>query len=535
MREMNDSDILVMYMRISVEDKECSVEEKKESNSITNQRSLLRDYIGKSEELTKYLIIEICDDGYSGTNLERPGMKHLLEMVKGQRVACIIVKDFSRFGRDYLLVSDYIDQIFPFMGIRFISVNDHYDSATCKGVTSGIDMAFRNMLYGYYSHDLSLKVKSAKRTKAENGDFLGSFAPLGYQKMPQNKNQLVIEPEGAAVVRKIFELAGTGMSALQITRWLNQEHIPTPCQIKNKQGKFHKGWNGKGKKKIWDGSVVRNILRDERYLGKNVYGKRERIKVGDYHIHITSPEDWIRAKCCHDPIVSKEEFDAARKSIHKCIRKEQKISVTHLFHGKILCGICGHSLRYVRASAPYYCCTIWKSTGGYPCIKENLKENELAETVLFAIRMYMKVLIEKILVEKKMVQEQKSGKREISDLQRSLTVMQANRKDLQECKALLYDRFADGKICREEFQKRQKILTYQQEELQQRYDSLHKELVHLECIINKGEMQEKQLENYSGAGELTRKMVEALIDCIYIYEDKSIHIQWKFGDGGIMG
>ena len=178
---MNKSDTLVMYLRISVEDENKIKEKKEESNSITNQRNLLRDYIDKNKELTKYFVTEVCDDGYSGTNLDRPGMKRLLEMAKKQKVGCIMVKDFSRFGRDYLMVGDYIDQIFPFLEIRFISVTDHYDSAACKGITSGMDMAFRNLLYSYYSYDLSLKVKTAMRTKAENGDFLSPFAPLGYQ------------------------------------------------------------------------------------------------------------------------------------------------------------------------------------------------------------------------------------------------------------------------------------------------------------------------------------------------------------------
>ena len=184
---MDNPDTLIMYIRISVEDQTHHTGEKEESNSITNQRRLLKDYIEGTPELLKCQMTEVCDDGYSGTNLERPGMKRLLDMVRKRQVGCIIVKDFSRFGRDYLTVSDYIDQIFPFMGIRFISVNDHYDSATCKGMTSGLDMAFRNVLYGYYSQDLSLKIKSAKRTKAENGEFLSSFAPLGYQKLPKTK------------------------------------------------------------------------------------------------------------------------------------------------------------------------------------------------------------------------------------------------------------------------------------------------------------------------------------------------------------
>jgi len=504
---MNKSNILVMYLRISVEDGEAA-KKKEESNSITNQRNLLRDYIEKNEELTKYFVTEVCDDGYSGTNLERPGIKCLLEMVKKQQVGCIMVKDFSRFGRDYLTVGDYIDQIFPFLGIRFISVTDHYDSAAYRGITSGVDMAFRNVLYSYYSHDLSLKIKSARRVKAENGDFLSPFAPLGYQKMPQNKNRLVIEPEGAAIVRKIFELAGCGMGVCSITRWLNQEHIPTPCQIKNKQGKSHPWWEGRGKERIWDESVVRDILRDERYLGNNIYGKRERVKVGDCHVRMTSPKDWIRVEGCHDPIISNEEFAAAKRSAQEYVRKGQRGSAVHLFSGKILCGICGHSLKYRRTSNPYYCCTTWKNTGKSPCIKGWLRECDLVEAVLSAIRLYMKILLEE--------KQKLKNKGRILKLSGQFEGMQEIGKNFQERRAVLYEQFADGKIGREEFKKKQEIIARQQDKFQK------------EIIADAKKVQENREDNL-GEKSLTRGMVEVLIDYIYVYPNGAVHIQWKFG------
>ena len=173
---MKKPNILVFYIRISVNELAKHAYGKEESDSIVNQRALLWGYIGKKTELAGYEVMEICDDGYSGTNLNRPGMIKLLDMVKKGQVGCIVVKDFSRFGRNYLTVSDNIDQIFPFMGIRFISVNDHYDSATCRGATSGVGMAFRNIIYGYYSHDLSIKVKSGKR---------GFFKPIRPDWLPK--------------------------------------------------------------------------------------------------------------------------------------------------------------------------------------------------------------------------------------------------------------------------------------------------------------------------------------------------------------
>lgn len=517
---MNNSNILVMYLRISVEDRNTIVEKKEESNSITNQRNLLKDYIEKNGELSKYFVTEVCDDGYSGTNLERPGIKRVLEMAKKEKIGCIMVKDFSRFGRDYLTVGDYIDQIFPFLGIRFISVTDHYDSAACKGITSGMDMAFRNLLYHYYSYDLSLKIKTAMRTKAENGDFLSPFAPIGYQKMPENKNQLMIEPEGAAIVRKIFILAGRGMGVGYITRRLNQEHIPTPCQIKNRQGKSHPWWEGGGKEKIWEESVVRDILRDERYLGKNIYGKRERVKVGDYHVRMTSPEDWITVKDCHDPIISNEEFAAARKSVQEYVKRGRGVAAAHLFYGKIRCETCGHSLKYKKTSNPYYCCITWKNTGKSPCIKGQLRERDLVEAVLSVIRLYMKIFLEEKIIRKK--------SEKISALQRQLVKMRGEEGKFREQKAVWYEQFADGKISEEEFRKRQELIARKQDKRQREYDILQKELSSLEDIAA-GKVQEKG-EDFFCVDKLTRGMVEILIDSISVYPNGAVYLKWKFGE-----
>jgi len=151
-------------------------------NSVGTQKDLLYRYLSGKPEFKDSRVIELCDDGYSGTNFRRPAMTELLEKAKAKEINCVIVKDFSRFGREYIVVSDYIDQILPFLGIRFISVNDGYDSALANGATSGVDVAFRNIIYGYYSRDLSEKVKSAKRTKALKGDYLSPYAPTGKRK-----------------------------------------------------------------------------------------------------------------------------------------------------------------------------------------------------------------------------------------------------------------------------------------------------------------------------------------------------------------
>ncbi len=523
---MSGYSLLILYLRISVEDMDHNGEDKDESNSIVNQRELLRRYVEDTPELGRYQVMELCDDGYSGTSMERPGMEKLLDMAKKGQVGCILVKDFSRFGRDYLTVSDYVDQIFPFMGIRFISINDNYDSAKCNGATSGVEIAFRNVIYGYYSQDLSVKVRSGKRTKAQSGKFMSPFAPIGYQKAPENRNQLVVEPEGAAIVRRIFRMAGEGMSVMQILRVLNRERIPTPSQLKNRHGEFHKWWVGVGDNKVWDGSIVVNILRDERYLGKNVYGKHYRPVVGDYRTKKSSREEWVIVEDCHEAILSREEFMAAQKILREQEGRNHVPLTTYLFSGKIQCANCQYALHRVKTPTPRYYCITKRRAEDCQCMKGHLKEAELAKVVFAVVRAYMEVFLDRRKLKKR---AEDSGY--IPSLRKQLAALHSCVKECQEQKARLYEQLADEDISREVFKSRQEALSHRQEEAQANQERLEGELMKLENIISSGRMEEQILENYLGMEELTREMVEAFIDCVSVYDDKSIHIQWRFENG----
>lgn len=522
---MNKSYVIILYIRISVEDIDNHENGKDESNSISNQRELLKSFVQSQSEFEGCHTIELCDDGYSGTNMNRPAFTKLLEMVKQGQANCIIVKDFSRFGRDYLTVSDYVDQIFPFMGIRFISVNDRYDSAKCNGATSGVDMAFRNVIYGYYSQDLSVKVKSGKRTKAENGDFLSPFAPIGYQKAPNDKNQLILEPEGAKIVRRIFQMAGAGMTVMQIVRQFNAEQVPTASELKNRAGLYHKWWNGVGKTKIWDSATVTNILRDERYLGKNIFGKRQRIAVGSYQSQKEAKSNWVIVENCHESIVTEEEFSAANENLREFAVKESAASAIHLFTGKLHCGNCGYSLARSKNPTPRFFCTTRRRVADCNCMAGCITEAELSETVLSAVRIYVHTLLDEKALLKKVTT---SGR--ITLLHKQLTVLQSNIAGLKERKAQLYDLLAAQKISKEMFQERQDLLSRQQKEAEQQYETSQLESARLERIVYTDQLQEKTLRNYLSINALTREIVESLIDCIYVYNDKSIHIQWRFGN-----
>lgn len=201
---------VAMYIRLSLEDTDVKSSEKNESNSITNQRDMIMRYIRDNKEFSDYLIKEYLDDGFTGRNFEREGFQNLITACKQGSVQCIIVKDFSRLGRNYVEVGNLLEQLFPFLGIRVISINDGYDSNSFVGQTGGIDVAFKNLVYNLYSRDLSQKVKAAVTSRMKRGEFLSPYGIYGYKKDSENIHKLVIDDEAAQVVRRIFDMVIAG-------------------------------------------------------------------------------------------------------------------------------------------------------------------------------------------------------------------------------------------------------------------------------------------------------------------------------------
>ncbi len=222
------------YLRISDEDADMGQAAKTESDSIANQRNLLTEFISRMPEFDGADVIEFCDDGWSGKNFDRPAVREMLGQARQGKIQCIVVKDLSRFGRDYLEVGNYISRVFPFLGIRFIAVNDGFDSIRPAAMDS-LETSFKTLLYDIYSRDLSRKVRSAKKMKAEKGEFLSPFAPYGYVKDQERKNHLVPDPDTADTVRRIFQMAADGQTTEKIARTLNLGRVPTPMQQKRMQ------------------------------------------------------------------------------------------------------------------------------------------------------------------------------------------------------------------------------------------------------------------------------------------------------------
>ena len=262
--------VIALYIRLSIEDY------KYDSLSIENQSLVLHEYAASLPEALNAEIMEFIDNGYSGTNFERPQVQKLIELVRANQIDCIIVKDFSRFGRNSIETGYFIERVFPLFHTRFISISDDFDSSKFKGDTGGMDMAFKYLISEYYSRDMSIKTKSAKYAKMQRGEYQSKICPYGYRKSADGRMEP--DPDAAAIVQLIFSLSAGGMNAAAITRELFRRNIPTPGQYKAARGNHtHDISRCHG---IWSASTILRILEDERYTGVYVIGKRAVLEVG---------------------------------------------------------------------------------------------------------------------------------------------------------------------------------------------------------------------------------------------------------------
>jgi len=295
-----------IYLRLSSSD-----ENDGDSDSIINQRGLLTDFIVNQPDLRGTKITEICDDGYSGTNFERPGVKRLLELVQKGEIDCIIVKDFSRFGRNYIETCDYIEQIFPCLGVRFISVNDGYDSDKADISAGNLNVAFLNLIHDLYAKDISEKIRTAQKVSWEKGVISTPSAIFGYVKSPDDRHRIIIDKPAADIVRKIFGMAADGHTDTEIARFLNADNIPTPGEYKTAAG--YKNRAVTGARKFWNSNTVRKIVTDEKYTGKAIFGKTRRKSVGSRQSFAVCKSEWITKKNAFEAIVPEDIFIRAQK------------------------------------------------------------------------------------------------------------------------------------------------------------------------------------------------------------------------------
>lgn len=509
---------LAMYLRLSVEDDG----DKDESNSISNQRKQIYEYIHHDSELGRFEVAEFCDDGYSGTNMERPGMQKMLKEVKNNNIRCIIVKDMSRFSRDYIEMGNYLNQIFPFMGIRFIAINDHYDSREHQGSTIEIDTAFQTLLYDLYSKDVSVKVKASFENKCENGEYVFGQAPFGYEKSKEVKNAVIVNEKEARVVRCIFSLAMQGKSSTQIARQLYEENVPTIMQMRKPDKEYTDG-----KVHSWSPTAVRKILNNRFYLGEMAYGKSVRKSVGSKNGISVPMEDWKVIKNHHEALISEEIFEqvSSFRPDYSTKRNREK----HPLTGKLYCGGCGYSLSYKPLRGK-------NRHRRFECSKHALLKipecctymnaDLMEETVLLMLNKELLLRGNAMQQKKNLESYQKAG---IQSLKNRKQEYRASIKQARAEKDMLYEKYALANLAGEEYKKQADELTMQITSLSVKAEETGVKLAELESEYQRLEEDMKQIIRYSHIEELTQEAVDTFIKKVYAYKDKRIEIEWNFG------
>ena len=514
---------VAIYLRLSNEDTDLKNSDKNESESISNQRCLLYDYIAARPEFTGAEIIEFCDDGWSGKNFERPAMKEMLEQIKAGRIQCVCVKDLSRFGRDYLTVGDYISRVFPFLGVRFIAVNDGFDSIRPQD-TDSLETSFKALIYDLYSRDLSEKTKSAKRQRAEQGLYVSAFAPYGYRKNPENKNRLLIDEEAAKVVRRIFQGIADGKSTFDIASELNAEGIPTTMQHKRNTSYPNTRWNAVHDENFWTTKAITRILRDEQYLGRTVYGKRKKTEIAGSRSEAVNKSDWIVAENRHEAIVSQELFDLVQEKLGN--ERKSTSSNKKIPRRKIYCGSCGLAMDRSDSKSHNYLCRNRNLNTGYDCPTEGIPEQDIQDAVLTAIRTYARLAVDLEELNRQQEEKRQIERRKIIQ---QITVLQSEKRRNEGLLQDLYEGFVDAKFTKERYLPEKKKLSERMREIADSIRSLE-EMLREQTPDKDPSGILRHCAEYAQIDKLTLTIYLDLVERIDIHKNGRIEVKLNFSD-----
>lgn len=523
-----------LYVRLSVEDNG------KDSDSVENQTTLLEEYVAAHSYLKKVALF--VDNGYTGTDFLRPEFNRMMEAVQAEMVDCIIVKDLSRLGRNYIETSQFIEKICPFYNLRFIAVNDNYDTAT---VTSEGQLSanLQNIFNDYYAKDISRKVTSALQAKMERGDYIGNYAPHGYRKDPENKNHLLIDPETAPVIRQIFEWRAEGVSYMGINKRLNEAGVPSPGQYKLSQG-IETNNNKKKRTILWNKHMVTEILKNIVYIGHLAQKKGSQCLYGGIPYHITSEDEWIVVKNTHEPIISEELFDKVQQVNNAALERHKSNAgkydhlpkAQNIYGKKFTCAGCGSIMKLQRSFSTkrdkvYFTfkCPTYAEHGSRGCSDIKMRKADLDEAVFNFIKAQMDVFIDmenalrQLLAIKKAKLKQGNTQQEAKALKHKLAHKQS-------VLSGMYVDLKEGLLSQEDYGHHREIITADIKALETQLSELEADKNETEEQLT-GEMKWKlMIRRFYDATEMTAEMADAFIETMKLHEDGSLEIKLSYMD-----
>ena len=500
---------------------------KAESNSISSQRELARAFVRSQKDMEIYDIY--VDDGYSGANFERPEFRRMMEDVQAGKVDCIVVKDLSRFGRDYIEAGRLIQKTFPALNVRFIAVTDHFDSLTADYNETSLVLPVKNFVNDSYCRDISGKVRSHQRVKREKGEFIGAFAIYGYRKDEKNRNKLVPDAYAAQIVRNIFGWKMDGMSNAAIAGRLNDRGVLSPLEYKKSKGeKFTTGF-ASGVKAGWSSLAVKRILSNEIYTGTMVQGRREKINYKLDQCREKPKEEWVRVEGTHEPVVTREEFACVQKFLTVDSRGSGKEKKAHMFYGLLFCGDCMEPMirrvnRYKDIERIYFICPT--RNRGLGCTRHSILEEELRDTVLKGLQSQAALLLDESKVLSR-IEGMEMDFGELSRFDQEVARLRREEEKYLSLRSGLYEDLKEGIITQEDFYAFRAIY---EEQYARTQDAIKRQEEMIHSLFKSGVASGIRLERFRDVLELTelnRDVLVTFIDRILVYEDKRICLELK--------
>ena len=519
-----------IYVRLSKEDGDVADAKKAESNSISNQRSLIKNYLKDIKNIASTK--EYVDDGYTGSNFERPAFQEMLQDIKTGKINLVCIKDLSRFGREYIDSGMYIERLFPSLGVRFISINDNIDSMSEHNYSDEIMIPFKNLLNDAYCRDISIKIRSHLEIKRKNGEFIGSFPVYGYMKDPEDHHKLLVDEYAADIVRDIFRLKLQGMSQESIAKRLNEKDVLSPADYKASCGMNYRTSFKVKARSEWTAVAVRRILTDEFYIGNLVQGKRTTPNHKIKKSYERDADEWIRIEKNHDPIVSDREFEVVARLLDMDTRISPNQKTVYPLSGLVTCSECKYPMirkpsKVGGRTYAYYLCPNCKDKKNR--LRHRISAEVLEKEVLSMLQKHIDSLID---LEEIFRYTDELSFRQL-DLQKLDNRRRKKEADIARClelRSMLYEDLKDGLISKEEYR-----------EYRSTYDNRQKTA---EKALRQIELERKEVENrkddknlwiecfkeHKNIQCLDRNVCASLIRDVSIDDKKNIEITCDFDD-----
>ena len=501
---------------------------KDDSNSVKNQRDLLNDFYQKHIEEFES-VSEYVDDGHTGTDANRENFQRLLADVMSGKINCVVVKDLSRFARNYSDAGSLIDNLFVQMGVRFISLAENVDSFTNPDSVSNIIVPITNVMNDNYCYQTSKKIRQVFDYKRRNGQYIGAFAPYGYMKHPKDKHKLIIDPDAAETVKLIFSLFLQGTSKRAIALYLNEHGVPSPSAYKLLKGLpvSTRGYD----EPMWGGRMIHAILTNPTYTGDLAQG-RSRVKSYKVHQIETVPrEEWVEVAGTHEAIIDYETFDKVQALLKRDTRTSPEGRKVHLFSGFLKCADCGRAVtRCVsKNNHVYYACSTYKNRSRTACTMHSIKHERLEAAVLFGIQyqVHLAVSYSEAIARINSAPTKKSQSFRLDEL---ITTKEKELAKITRYKQSLYQDWKDGEITQQDYRSMKADYERQVAALSDVLERLTAERAELANGVDNEHPALVAFMKYQNIDKLTREALIDLVDHIKVYENGNISVKCKFSD-----